>query len=331
MKRTLRSSTRNSGVAAKHRRIQQQQQDDSEASEGSPPRSLLMTILSQELRIHILQFLAGSQLADFSCVSKQCREDANHPASPQDRWGTLFVRPNTPVVNILQTLGDAQDRGVFRRIQCLKVVYPEREGMETATVAQARDVLKSVTKLRTVTRFELWVPRHPQTDRRAFVPNCISSFLSQIMPNLQHVNICASVNQFSASNFAKNCRSLKSFRWENEGIEIHIDGREFKQCRNLTDLDLDNSMFQATTQDWQFPDSINLLAPVQRTVERLSLKDVKGWFWGQPHTVTALIPQQTLIKFVRGAPRLCWFRSDLTPDNVTMLQAERPNITFVTT
>jgi hypothetical protein len=33
-------------------------------------------------------------------------------------------------------------------------------------------------------------------------------------------------------------------------------------------------------------------------------------------------------KFVRCTPTLRWFRSDLTPENVVLLQAERPEITF---
>jgi hypothetical protein len=36
-----------------------------------------------------------------------------------------------------------------------------------------------------------------------------------------------------------------------------------------------------------------------------------------------------LIRFVRNAPNLRWFRSDLTPENVAMLKAERPDVTFV--
>ena len=37
--------------------------------------------------------------------------------------------------------------------------------------------------------------------------------------------------------------------------------------------------------------------------------------------------QNALIRFVRNAPStLRWFRSDLTPDNMTMLRMERPGI-----
>jgi len=39
------------------------------------------------------------------------------------------------------------------------------------------------------------------------------------------------------------------------------------------------------------------------------------------------IPQAALVKFVRTAPEsLKWFRSDLSPENMEMLRAERPGI-----
>jgi hypothetical protein len=38
--------------------------------------------------------------------------------------------------------------------------------------------------------------------------------------------------------------------------------------------------------------------------------------------------QEMLMDFVRSAPSLQWFRSDLTPENVAMLQRERPGVTF---
>jgi hypothetical protein len=42
------------------------------------------------------------------------------------------------------------------------------------------------------------------------------------------------------------------------------------------------------------------------------------------------VTQDMIIKFVRNAPSsLIWFRSDLTKENIHMLQKERPEIEFV--
>ena len=48
--------------------------------------------------------------------------------------------------------------------------------------------------------------------------------------------------------------------------------------------------------------------------------------WGEEGHV---VSQAMLIKMVRNHPTLRWLRSDLTEENITMLQRERPDITFV--
>ena len=40
------------------------------------------------------------------------------------------------------------------------------------------------------------------------------------------------------------------------------------------------------------------------------------------------VPQEMLIKMVRRHPSLRWLRSDLSEENIAMLQQERPEITF---
>ena len=38
--------------------------------------------------------------------------------------------------------------------------------------------------------------------------------------------------------------------------------------------------------------------------------------------------QASLMRFVRSAGKLKWFRSDLTDDNISILQNERPDVVF---
>jgi hypothetical protein len=62
-------------------------------------------------------------------------------------------------------------------------------------------------------------------------------------------------------------------------------------------------------------------------LERASLRHAKCYVH-DPNDAQP-IPQRGLVKFVRRATNLRWFRSDLTPENVAMLQLERPDVTFV--
>ena len=59
-------------------------------------------------------------------------------------------------------------------------------------------------------------------------------------------------------------------------------------------------------------------------LERVSLKDAKFSFFGPTKSFLHIC----LVKFVRNTPSLRWFRSDLSPESVAILQAERPEVTF---
>jgi hypothetical protein len=62
-------------------------------------------------------------------------------------------------------------------------------------------------------------------------------------------------------------------------------------------------------------------------LERLSVKNVTSRLL---HEEEQPVSQAMIIKFVRHTPTLRWLRSDLTEENVAMLQQERPDVTFVT-
>ena len=70
------------------------------------------------------------------------------------------------------------------------------------------------------------------------------------------------------------------------------------------------------------------------SIERLSVRNAKyeknGRFEGRNNTMPSAITQNALVKFVQFAPSsLRWFRSDLTQENIEMLQEERPEIEFL--
>jgi hypothetical protein len=69
-----------------------------------------------------------------------------------------------------------------------------------------------------------------------------------------------------------------------------------------------------------------------KSLERVSIRNAKYRFIGgdddyNDDKQNFNYKQNSLIKFVRNAPSsMRWFRSDLTPDNMTMLRLERPEI-----
>jgi hypothetical protein len=108
------------------------------------------------------------------------------------------------------------------------------------------------------------------------------------------------------------------------------------QICNLKEFDLDCSElvtydFVTVAENMFSFSGREHLFQANKGIERLSIKNIT---WkciplmsdeetGEPVT------QEMLIKMVRNLPSLCWLKSDLSDENVAMLQAERPEITFV--
>jgi hypothetical protein len=65
-----------------------------------------------------------------------------------------------------------------------------------------------------------------------------------------------------------------------------------------------------------------------KQLERVSIKNAKYSNEMSHNEVPQVVPQSALLKFARCAPNLRWFRSDLTEENIAILQAQRPEITF---
>jgi hypothetical protein len=66
-------------------------------------------------------------------------------------------------------------------------------------------------------------------------------------------------------------------------------------------------------------------------LERVTLKhaDYRERYNGNPtDCFWKTLPQEVLIKFVRHTPKLRWFCSDLTQENIAILKEERPEVEF---
>lgn len=71
-----------------------------------------------------------------------------------------------------------------------------------------------------------------------------------------------------------------------------------------------------------------LLYSIRNTIERVSLVNAR-YKCKSGDVVPKPMTQVALIKFVRNCQKLRWIRSYLTQQNVSMLQNERPDVTFV--
>ena len=104
----------------------------------------------------------------------------------------------------------------------------------------------------------------------------------------------------------------------------------------LKEININNSKFIVYNREISdlnnYPD-IFMFHNCCKALERVSIRNMNWKFYlgddgdDYDEDQKLVFTQNALIKFVRNAPpTLQWFRSDLTPDNMTMLRMERPGI-----
>jgi hypothetical protein len=140
------------------------------------------------------------------------------------------------------------------------------------------------------------------------------------------------------------CPNLDSLTWRNQKASSFLPATDLDMVR-LRSVDLDvtafcqfgfSSMGDGITDLFNDDDEVlrgesssYIFHRYVDELERVSLRNAKYYVYGDRVANAKDIPQRGLIKFVRRATHLRWFRSDLSPENVAMLQRERPHVTFV--
>jgi len=184
--------------------------------------------------------------------------------------------------------------------------------------------------------------------------------ISYMVPNLQELDFSnTTTSNILLEEFALRCPRLEIIRWNynNTGIGISAAGDRLECMNNLKELYFDNSFFcfnhsnpidEATDADDDDDDDDNGVTAFEAMVsrnnypnvflfhrlcdkplERISIRNAR---YTDPDDICnhIIIPQSILMKFVRKAPAtLVWFRSDLSPANIRILQSERPGIQFL--
>mmetsp|Transcript_33378 Transcript_33378/g.37310 ORF Transcript_33378/g.37310 Transcript_33378/m.37310 type:complete len:466 (-) Transcript_33378:71-1468(-) len=182
--------------------------------------------------------------------------------------------------------------------------------------------------------------------------------LSRIMPNLRELNISnTGMSNGLLKSFLTNCPHLQKIIWHqrNNYVLMYLNGDALGQCSHtkLTEIWMDDSdfLYNCTIVDEERnmsdlstnndtndndissnPAGMNPIFIFHRCnttcLERVSIRNATHY---QTTQVGIHVPirQNALIKFVRCVPSLQWFRSDLTKENIEMLQLERPGIELV--
>jgi hypothetical protein len=175
-----------------------------------------------------------------------------------------------------------------------------------------------------------------------FVAHCLPEALSLMLSDLRDINLSNIIISASIlENYSRECTDLKTVTWKNihHGCDFHKYGNHLSDAENLKELYIDDSCFNVEyDSSGQY---FNIFRECCTKLERVSMKNCKYtvYFkyptqyyidnnWPIPPIIEIVLPQNALIKFVRNAPALNWFRSDLNLNSISILQKERPEIIF---
>jgi hypothetical protein len=301
--------------------------------------------LPPELRNVVLKNLNEVDLADVAQVSRQCRLDCSDPSLPQTRTAIIRCRPSAvtdptmlsmqhmtnPLVPVLLRIQAASCRftGRFTGVQ----IY-NHKALPKITAREAKPIIKNL-KLPLVTHLDMSFPEEAKnwTEDEKQMPPSVAKIWSQIMPNLTDVNLDRhKVGANVLADFSRNCPKLDKLEFRHGIFAASVSGFDLNKCEHLKQLLLDNTAFATTEKEGEnmFEDPDHEACPFSlclENLERASLKKAK-YFNSATNTEPKAFTQIGLMKFVRAAKRLRWFRSDLSAKNIAILKEERPEITF---
>jgi len=311
--------------------------------------ALQFSELSTDVLGRILQYSNVKDLAEVACVSRKFRQVCKDGSLPQERWGTLTVVTGS-FPNLLTQLKRFEEQGVFSRFSYLRL-----RGVPGLGKVKRSEVARYLRRLElSVTRLDISLhPTASKKDRKMHA--CIPKFISAVMPNLKEIDMShAIVTQSAISDFSKKCPNLERFTWNCcKEATAFVTGQDFRFINarsilhesKIREVFMDDAVLYVPGewtygyQPQQTPEERilgrlesdeslgSIFSYLSSTLERVSIKNLGVNTISDRKKVK--ISQKVLIKFVRSMPHLVWLRSDLNAENVAMLQAERPEIVFV--
>lgn len=284
----------------------------------------------------ILSYLQAEDMNSVACSSRAFPEARNHSSLDQARSATFVCKAQTTMDNLYKAIIKGNWNRVFTgnrthlRIKNFANIQ-EREWhdpRDTTSKIRRRAVLSGVRSL------EVSSDRATNQQMASY-----STFydLFSILPgvleiNLNQLSAFKTKQCFSFGSALNRCPKFKRIKW-NGPMCLHLHGG--RGSSNLSELYLNGCVF-LELRNWiaayasNLPEARGVYMMVNCTrLQRLSIKNAclkPNMHNRKPYRV----PQAIIIKMVRNHPTLRWLRSDLTKENVAMLQRERPDISFVT-
>ena len=297
------------------------------------PISPWVMLLPEELRLQILGFLTTEDLAEAAPVCRQLRNDCKHHSLPQLRTATITCSSGSPD-SLLRLLCRMIEDGVFQRFQRLRIRRADRLGQIDDAYDMSGRLIHHVS----------YLDLSMSGSRTVSISSGVLDALQMLMPHANHLDLSRCQPPPVA---LVNCRNLQTLHWNHQRMNVPLLGITLPLSRDLKELYMDNSVFHVHRQsivdrmqdDSQVNDDENtihndtwLFHKFGDKLERVSIKNCRYCLLWPPNDFglrkVRPIPQAALIKFVRRSRSLRWFRSNLSSENIAMLQQEGSQVVF---
>ena len=294
----------------KRRKIDQRQNIKAES---------LMDSLNDDCLVSIFSNLPVDDLNTVAMCSRRFRDARSSDSLDQTRTGTIILSEGSTTLSLFNAIVENNWNNVFSgNRKKLKLVGVEHLRYESSPSLPSRAGKECATPRSHCSRW-LALDRMPMTESYA---GHSASKIFCLFPNLKaldmsHLFLCDS----TSTAIRKHCPAITSITWRSNGHNVQPhSGEDFQGLTLLKELCLDGFLFRSYEPS-------RYMFERCPTIERLSIKDCAFYEWDR--APEAELPQEDLIKMVRNHPLLRWLRSDLSAENVAMLQQERPEMTFV--
>jgi len=283
----------------------------------------LFSHLPVDCQLLILQCLPADDVNEFAMVSRSCRELRANESLSQTRTGTIRIGHEITIEELLVFFAkDGRLNHVFQSPRT-RLKLTNHAKIKTSWV---QDIRRRSQQARLPGVTSLDVSFRPTDADRHTATNLLTA-LTLALPNLRELDMSHMKGRFISENIAKNCKNLKTLRYNGAETGFYFTGRHcLDHFTDLRELHLDNAHLRCMTSDWEMLDG--LFSHCNGKLERVSLKGATTDTTGVRHRPRRLHDCE-LMEFVRATPSLKWLRSDLSRENVAILQRERPEIHFL--
>jgi hypothetical protein len=255
-------------------------------------------------------------------VCKTVRKDCRDPSLSQSRTATINIpaRDHFFWERLFAALQRMEKRGIFQRFDKLKIAGFRFGPVVLTQAGRIRDA-------RYLRRVKVLDMSSPADMALSTGEHGDFSSLVMSMPSIQEVDFSHSCAPVSALRYLTlSCKWLKKLTWEESRCSLTSSLLFAGVCQELKEVYIDGSTLECDDPS-EMPSLLVGVDQYERVLERVSIKNCRCQS-DTNENETVELSQDALIKFVRETPSLKWLRSDLTPENVAMLKAERPDVTF---